>query len=123
MIRKHRLPASARHLLPAAFLIVLAALTLAAPFWRPALWTWAALTGSYLLGNVAAAVLACRKAGWDLLPILPLVFACYHFGYGYGFLRGLWDAVFTGKKGRGAATASSRADHPQASVPQPNPSR
>jgi len=21
------------------------------------------------------------------------VFACYHFAYGYGFLRGLWDFV------------------------------
>jgi hypothetical protein len=24
---------------------------------------------------------------------LPAVFACYHIGYGYGFLRGIWDFV------------------------------
>jgi succinoglycan biosynthesis protein ExoA len=80
-------------LAPALFVAVLALLTLAAPFWQLALWSWAALGSCYLLGSTAAAVLACRKAGWDLLPILPLVFACYHFGYGYGFLRGTWDAL------------------------------
>ncbi|MHB1422900.1 MAG: glycosyltransferase [Gemmataceae bacterium] len=98
VIRKHKLPASARHLAPAAFVAILTLLTLAAPFWRPALWAWAASMGCYSFGSAVAAALACRKAGWDLLPVLPLVFACYHFGYGYGFLRGLWDVLINGKK-------------------------
>jgi glycosyltransferase involved in cell wall biosynthesis len=98
VIRKHKLPASVRHLVPALFVAALILLTPAAPFWRPALWAWAALTGCYLLGAVGASVLTCRKAGWDLLPILPAVFACYHFGYGYGFLRALWDTATPRRK-------------------------
>jgi hypothetical protein len=30
---------------------------------------------------------------------LPVVVACYHFGYGYGFLRGLWNFVIRRKHG------------------------
>jgi len=27
------------------------------------------------------------------IPVLPLVFGCFHLAYGYGFLRGLLDFV------------------------------
>jgi glycosyltransferase involved in cell wall biosynthesis len=101
VIRKHKLPASVRHLVPALFVSALVVLTLAAPFCQAALWLGAALLSCYLSAVVAASVLTCRKAGWDLLPILPAVFACYHFGYGYGFLRGLADCLM--RKNRPAA--------------------
>jgi succinoglycan biosynthesis protein ExoA len=89
VIRKHKRPASLRHLVPALFVSGLALLTLVSPMCRPALWSGAVLMSCYLLAIVTASVLTCRKAGGDLLPILPAVFACYHFGYGYGFVRGL----------------------------------
>ena len=38
-------------------------------------------------------MVTARKNGWRLLPLLPVVFAAYHFGYGFGFLRGIWDFV------------------------------
>lgn len=38
-------------------------------------------------------MLIAARQQWSLLPLLPLVFACYHFSYGYGFLRGVWDFV------------------------------
>jgi glycosyltransferase involved in cell wall biosynthesis len=91
VIQKHRLPASVRHLVPALFVVVLLGLAMAAPFWRPALWGWLGLVGCYLSGVAQASVLACRSAGRDLVPVLPVVFWCFHFGYGCGFLRGLLD--------------------------------
>lgn len=33
------------------------------------------------------------RSRWRLLPLLPIVFGCFHFGYSLGFLRGLWDFV------------------------------
>jgi glycosyltransferase involved in cell wall biosynthesis len=53
---------------------------------------------SYALAVIAASLHTAAKAGWKLLPLLPLVFPCYHFGYGIGFLRGIWDFVIR-KKG------------------------
>jgi len=32
-----------------------------------------------------ASVVTAAKTEWKLLPVLPLVFGCYHFGYGFGF--------------------------------------
>ena len=49
--------------------------------------------GTYAICNVAASFLTAARHGWKLFPILPLVFACYHFAYGYGFLRGVLDFV------------------------------
>jgi hypothetical protein len=40
-----------------------------------------------------ASIATAAKSGWKLLPVLPLVFGCYHFGYGLGFLRGILDFV------------------------------
>ncbi len=98
VIRKHKLPASVRHLVPALFVAGLIVLTLAAPWWPPALWAWVGLTSCYLLAVTTASFLTCVKAGWELLPLLPAVFWCYHFGYGYGFLRALGDALLPKRK-------------------------
>jgi hypothetical protein len=109
VIRKHRLPASVRHLVPGLFLAAVVLLGLAAPFWAPALWAWVALVGLYLGGVGVASLLTSRRAGWDLLPTLPAVFWCYHFGYGYGFLRGLLDSLL-GKGKPGAVFTSLTRD-------------
>jgi hypothetical protein len=55
------------------------------------------LIASYLAGNLAASAVTAGKNSWSLFPLLPAVFACYHFGYGYGFLRGVWDFVLRRK--------------------------
>lgn len=93
VIRKHRLPASWRHLVPAAF--VLAVVLLPAV----SLKLWAAMAACYLAVCAGAAVVAARRYGWRLLPALPLVFLVYHTAYGSGFLAGLTSAgphpVFT----------------------------
>jgi succinoglycan biosynthesis protein ExoA len=91
VIQKHRLPASLRHLVPACFVLLLIVVPLVSFWWPPMAWGWLALVGMYLLGNVAASFLTAARSGWKLLPVLPFVFACFHFGYGVGFLRGILD--------------------------------
>jgi hypothetical protein len=62
-------------------------------WWRPALWGWLAVVGSYATCNLAASLVTARRAGLQFLLMLPIVFACYHIAYGYGFLRGAVDFV------------------------------
>ena len=45
----------------------------------------------YSACNLAASFLVASRQDWKLLPLLPPVFACYHFGYGLGFLHGVRD--------------------------------
>lgn len=98
VIRKHRLPASPRHLVPFAFVASLGLLALLGLAWRPAwsvLAVLAALYGVAALGNALA--LAPRQAlgvAWS--------FACMHAGYGLGFGRALLD-TFVWRRGPGAA--------------------
>jgi len=89
VILKHKMPASLRHLAPGGFVLLFTILPLASLWWSPAAWGWLALTGTYCVGNLAASFLTASRLEWKLLPLLPLVFACYHFAYGYGFLRGV----------------------------------
>jgi succinoglycan biosynthesis protein ExoA len=93
VIRKHRMPASWRHVVPGAFLGSLCLLAMAGLFWTPALWAAVGLAALYLSATLAVAVIIAARAQWTLLPILPVVIACFHFGYGYGFLRGILDFV------------------------------
>ena len=124
VIQKHKLPASWRHLVPGAFVLTLVALVLLSAFsgllstiaadhlrlpahfsFQLSAFSFLALCGTYLLAVAIASVLTARKTEWRLLPILPLVFPCYHFGYGYGFLRGIWDFIL---RRRGAGTSFQR---------------
>ena len=101
VIQKHRIPASLRHLVPGGFVGAVLALGLLMPFSKSAAVGLAGLLGSYFLANIVATVMCCRSPGSrKYLPIMPLVFAAYHFGYGWGFLRGLVDFVIL-KRGAG----------------------
>jgi len=93
VIRKHQVPASFRHLVPGFFvgcLCVLAALGL---FWSPALWGAVGLALLYAAAALAVSLVTAAGTQWTLLPLLPFVVCCFHFGYGYGFLRGILDLV------------------------------
>jgi succinoglycan biosynthesis protein ExoA len=93
VIQKHKLPASVRHLIPGCFVLSLLLSSLASLLWPPAAWCLLGLGGAYSTCNLAASLLTAARQGWVLFPLLPPVFACYHFGYGYGFLRGMGDFV------------------------------
>ena len=108
VIQKHRLPASVRHLVPGAFVGALITLLLASFRWPLAAWGWIGLTMTYLTCNITASVFTARRYGLNLLPILPLVFACCHLAYGYGFLRGVLDFVVLRRGARAAYKRLSR---------------
>jgi succinoglycan biosynthesis protein ExoA len=91
VIQKHRIPASLRHLVPATFVLTLAVLAIAGLWWWPALAAAVGLASFYLLTSCVAAIAAETKSGWRARLLLVPVFACYHFGYGFGFLRGAFD--------------------------------
>jgi glycosyltransferase involved in cell wall biosynthesis len=93
VIRKHKLPASFRHVVPGAFVLTFVALPVLAVSWRAAGWAWLALAGAYALASGVAAVMASRRSDGDVLLLMPVVFACYHFAYGTGFLVGVLDAL------------------------------
>ena len=97
VIRKHRLPASWRHLVPGLFVLANVALPvgwaiggLVGVAWlaEAARGLWLAQAAAYGLALTAASVIAARKE-WGLLPLLPVVFATYHVSYGLGFLAGI----------------------------------
>lgn len=98
VIRKHRLPAAPRHLVPFAFVAVLVVLALAGLAWRPA---WALLGGVVALYAAAALVNAWAISPRQA-PTIAWAFACMHLGYGLGFGRALLDA-FVLRRGPGAA--------------------
>jgi len=107
VIRKHRLPASVRHLVPGVFILILTLLfivavaglaaghiingSIAGTIGFFAAVSFSALLGLYLLINLTASLQTALKNELKLMAVLPLVFACFHFGYGMGFLEGVWD--------------------------------
>lgn len=94
VIQKHGSPASLRHLIPGLFVASLIGLGFGAPFCSVLRGLFLVEFGIYLSANLAASLYTCRRqATLRFLPVMPLIFACYHFGYGYGFLRGLLDFV------------------------------
>jgi len=93
VIRKHRLPASWRHLVPAVFVGALAGLFALGGFWRPAWLAGGGLLALYLVAVLLASLRTASRTEWKFIPVLPLVFGCFHLAYGYGFLRGLLDFV------------------------------
>jgi succinoglycan biosynthesis protein ExoA len=100
VIQKHKIPASWRHLVPVAFLLSLLLLVLTSFIWSPGWWLLAGVGGLYFLAILSASWITAARTQWALWPVLPLVFPCYHFGYGYGFLRGLLDfMVFSRRSG------------------------
>ncbi len=88
VFRKHGRHASWRHFVPGAFVLSLPIAALPSVF-HPL--HHAAQIGlvAYAGAMGVACVATARRAGWDLLPLLPVVFATYHLSYGTGYLAGI----------------------------------
>ena len=85
---KHPASIRPRHLVPAAGLVGLAALLVAAAVWEPARWILLVAALGYLVGLLAASVPAGRGLGHGALA-LPAVFATMHLAWGAGNVAGL----------------------------------
>lgn len=109
VIQKHKIPASWRHLIPGSFvgsLIILAVLSLVNV---TALWFFIGLITTYSFANAIATIITCyQPSRFKFLPLMPIVFAAYHFGYGYGFLRGMVDFFILRKSGGHGFTTITR---------------
>jgi succinoglycan biosynthesis protein ExoA len=94
VMKKHRQPASVRHLVPGAFVALLSLSTLLAlvggPFWPLRL-----LVQLYVAALVALTLMVAADArpSFDVLWRVPAAIAAYHVGYGIGSLLGWWDVL------------------------------
>jgi glycosyltransferase involved in cell wall biosynthesis len=108
VMQKHGRPASPRQLAPIAFVAFLAIGLALAPL-HPWLATmYLAGLATYAAANGAASTRAARSAGWDVLPVLPLVFLAFHTSYGLGFAMGLVDFLLLRRGGREGMTGLTR---------------
>jgi succinoglycan biosynthesis protein ExoA len=98
VIRKHRLPASLRHLIPGLFAAshAIAAIVVGCTWLLSGsaaamlpLQAWLCVAAIYVAACAAAAIFDGRRAGWDVAPALPFIYGVYHFAYGLGFLTGI----------------------------------
>lgn len=89
VMQKHSRPASWRHVIPVLFILGLTTGWLAG-FIHPVFWTaYAAVAATYLAATGVFSLACAARAGWDLLPIVPIVFWVFHFSYGVGLTAGL----------------------------------
>jgi hypothetical protein len=80
-----------------------------AVFFGSLIFLWLALLAAYAAANLSASFVTAARSAWRFLPVLPLVFACYHFGYGIGFLRGVIGFVILRRAPSVAFTQLTRA--------------
>lgn len=109
VIRKHRLPASPRHLAPFAFVAVLAGLSLLAPWWSLARGALVGVLAVYLVAALVNAA-ALARAPHRLRDTFGIAWAivCMHTGYGLGFGRALLDVLVLRRAPGAAATRLTR---------------
>jgi len=94
VIQKHRMLSSFRHLVPGIFVFLLGILPVFF-FWRfSTFWFWLGILGLYIVINIIVSLKVAFSKNLNVFPLLPFVFACYHFGYGLGFLRGILDLFY-----------------------------
>jgi glycosyltransferase involved in cell wall biosynthesis len=87
VLAKHPTSTRPRHLVAPAFVAALIGGAVVALFSRRIARLWRIILVSYGLANAASAIQAARRDGSDLLPRLPLIFACIHLAWGSGFWR------------------------------------
>jgi succinoglycan biosynthesis protein ExoA len=114
VIQKHHVPASWRHLAPPLFVMTMIALIGASPVSSLAGSGFVVIGGLYLVCTLAASLMTALRTEAKLLPVLPAVFACFHIGYGYGFVRGIWDFVIL-RRAPAAALSTITRETPQSS--------
>lgn len=109
VIQKHKMPASIRHVIPGSFLMALLTTGVLGIFSKVMRLLFGSILGLYLIMTIIATVSTCNKhRAWRYCWIMPLVFMTYHFGYGWGFLKGIWDFVIKKRSGNAKFAALTR---------------
>ncbi len=105
VVRKVGRLMTARQLIPALFVALLAAAAIAAPWSRAAIWLLAGILLAYAAALTAVAAVAAAKHGVRCAAGLYLVFPTLHFSYGLGYWKGILDFWLLGRTIRGRADA------------------
>lgn len=82
-----------RQLIPATFVASLILTGVLSFLTKYLLWLFGSILGLYLLANIAFSFHTALKKGVKLIFILPITYITLHFGYGLGFLNGIWDFI------------------------------
>jgi len=94
VFRKHKDFLRAKHLVPSVFVLSILASGILLFLHPMFLWVLLIIIAAYLSASIFFSVLISQQQGWQYLCALPVSFACLHFGYGIGFLKGVWDFLF-----------------------------
>ena len=114
VLQKHKRLASLRQWAPGLSLVTILVLGLLSPFFDAAASAAVALIAAYLVALVAGSVVLCAARGKRrLIPLVPVVISIYHFSFGYGFLRGVFDFVVRQKVGDKRLSDLTRASRTQ----------
>jgi glycosyltransferase involved in cell wall biosynthesis len=89
VMQKHPRQMQPRQFAPPALVVALFSSLLMMLIFPRAAYLGALVLGCYAVASIMASIVAARKGKWQLLPLLPLVFATLHLAYGLGFLFGL----------------------------------
>jgi glycosyltransferase involved in cell wall biosynthesis len=88
-----------RQLIPGAFVAALGGLTVLAPWSGWALLLDKILISTYLFASLSASWITAARTQARYGLVLPLVFSTMHFGYGYGYLKGVIDFLLFRRSG------------------------
>lgn len=80
-----------RQIIPSLFVGSLMLTGLLSFFTKYSLWMFLAIFGLYFAANIVFSLHVALKKGLKLFFVLPVAYATLHFGYGLGFLKGVWD--------------------------------
>lgn len=89
VLQKHPRQMRLRQFVPPAFVATILGGALLSPWSRIVRKLWGLAVSAYAVANLFASWRIARKAGYEHLWRLPVVFSILHFSYGLGFLHGL----------------------------------
>jgi succinoglycan biosynthesis protein ExoA len=98
VMRKHRMAAAYRQLVPTLFIALLTVLAIAGIFAPLARILCATLLAVYVGAVALSSVFASESRSPASLVLIVLSTACMHFAYGFGFARGILDFVIVRKR-------------------------
>jgi glycosyltransferase involved in cell wall biosynthesis len=94
-IRRHPQSAMPRQFVPFFFVSTLIVSGLIGLFIPISFWIFLSAIASYVAATLCFALIISFRGNWKYLPVLPVAFACLHFGYGLGFFAGLLKELGT----------------------------
>ncbi|MEM3036101.1 MAG: glycosyltransferase family 2 protein [Thermoplasmata archaeon] len=83
-----------RQLIPSAFVGSLIFFSILSFFSKIFLFIFFSILFSYITVNMIFSSVLAIKKGLKYLLFLPIVFATFHFSYGFGYLKGIFDFIF-----------------------------